>query len=97
MMDDKNIKKREKRRANHLCLRCGKPLPDGDSHANCPECRAKIKQDNKERYEARRAAGECVYCGRPARLNSYSCFACAVKKSGRNRERYMKKDGGGSE
>ena len=35
----------------------------------------------KERYEARKSAGLCVHCGKPARDGKVTCAECAEKKS----------------
>lgn len=45
------------RRENGLCIRCGKALPDGDSHKQCESCRTRdrgIYHKNKPKNEPRR-------------------------------------------
>ena len=57
---ERERKRREYRRENHLCLRCGKPLPEWDDrHTQCDECIAvrktrKAKRDIALTKEVRR-------------------------------------------
>lgn len=39
--------KRAEREAAHQCTKCGKPLPDGDTHRKCETCRAKEREAHK--------------------------------------------------
>lgn len=32
------------RRNNRLCVTCGKPIPAGDNHKNCKDCRMKANK-----------------------------------------------------
>ncbi len=66
-----------------LCPRCGKHvLESGKSWRS--ECRAGKNKKQRERYAKLRAQGLCIRCGSPAQENRAHCFACAVKKSGRD-------------
>ena len=49
------------RKQNNLCLRCDKPPTEGNR--KCEECRAVDRRNYKLRYEAKKAAGLCVYSG----------------------------------
>jgi hypothetical protein len=46
---------------NNLCLRCDRPPTEGNR--KCEECRAVDRRNYKLRYEAKKAAGLCVYDG----------------------------------
>lgn len=58
------------------CIICGKPLPEETDFLSCDAClkkraeyreqnRARIRRYSQERRSKFRAAGLCVYCGKP--------------------------------
>ena len=56
-----DLRKREIRIKNNRCLRCDKPPTKG--MRKCEECRAADRKNYRLRYEAKKAAGLCVYAG----------------------------------
>ena len=81
MTHEDYVARRDRCAAAHVCFRCGKPLPEGDTRIYCPECRGKIVQSLQERYAERKARGLCTRCGKPARDGKTLCFDCALRRS----------------
>jgi len=82
---DKNCAKekerRDKRRAEGLCVRCGEPLGD-DKHVQCEKCRARDRElkRRQSQYYIRKEKGMCVSCGaRAARAGKVLCSRCAMR------------------
>lgn len=66
----------EERKEWGVCVTCGKPLRNGEKTVSCQDCitdRAKYREDNRQhirdnardRMNRYRAAGLCVFCGKP--------------------------------
>jgi hypothetical protein len=70
---EKQRKANSRNRAAGLCV-CGGELEVG--FKICPECRAKRRQ----RCATRKAAGQCVSCGRPARPGRVECDRCNKRR-----------------
>lgn len=82
---ERNRQKIASARASHTCLRCGVPLPEGETRLECDACRERTRAAQHERYEFRRESGACVWCGRIAGEGFSTCAAC--RKKARERER----------
>ena len=65
------------RREWGVCIICGKPRRNGETTLACVDCtlaraeyrernRQRIRETGKERRARYRAAGLCIYCGKPA-------------------------------
>lgn len=84
--------RREFRRANGLCTRCGRPLPEGHQYVQCDECRTYVQsfyKFNKARYESRKEQGLCVKCGAFAEPGKTMCKKCLDQwHESENREMY---------
>lgn len=74
--DDCHARLRKERKAWGVCTVCGKPL-HGEKTFACKKCnqrqaeyreenRQHIRETTKERMDRYRAAGLCIYCGKPA-------------------------------
>ena len=71
--------RREFRRANGLCTRCGRPLPEGHKYVQCDECRKYVQsfyKFNKARYESLKEQGLCIKCGAFAEPGRVLCRKC---------------------
>ena len=64
------------RREWGVCITCGKPRLNGETTKSCVKCkeakaeyrkqnRQHIRETTKERMDRYRAAGLCIYCGKP--------------------------------
>lgn len=75
----KHQRLREKRRAEHRCLTCGKPLTSGKTQT-CAVCLDKVKDRSKSRsnvtFQKRQAEGLCSRCGEPLTDNRRTCSTC---------------------
>lgn len=69
---------RAKSRADHVCVRCGKPLPKGSPYAMCDKHRAYFRNHKRAEVEKKRgySAGDaqrrmqyglCFFCGKPVK------------------------------
>ena len=69
----------QKRRASHLCVRCGKNETGGPKH--CKICLASANRRTREMWQRRKDAGLCWNCGErsPAPKRAW-CIACRSKK-----------------
>ena len=78
--------RRDKARAQHLCLTCLQPL-NAAKQAYCATCRERMRQDVKELKIRRRQTGLCLLCGKPAsvRVKQPLCQDCWFKEISRNR------------
>lgn len=60
---------REERKNEHLCMICGKALPEGYEYSTCIWCRRKRSEKRRtgrgygEAFRERIEAGTCMYCG----------------------------------
>lgn len=68
-------RRRERRLAAGVCLRCGKAEPE-TGYRNCPACVRLAVEMNRRRYERRSRAGQCTGCGIPV-IGRALCGACA--------------------
>lgn len=67
----------EYRRANGLCVQCGKPITGKKKQARCAKCRREHNQHQRERREYLRKLGRCYECGRPLDEEGYTlCKKC---------------------
>lgn len=82
----KSKKLREERKSNHLCAKCGKPLPENydKKHTSCEKCRAKIRLEAEKRRRkngilSRQDSnlGMCTRCHKKTPLNGKKvCAEC---------------------
>lgn len=84
---------REERKNKHLCVRCGKPLPEKYEYLTCVSCRKKRSEKRKtgttygEAFRARMGKGICMYCGAEVVAGYKLCERClervreSIKKS----------------
>lgn len=83
---EKRKQKREERKRQGLCIRCGKPATHGqlcDYHWNRKkELRKKASSGREygQRFKERMAAGTCMYCGAPQVPGYKFCKDCLPKK-----------------
>lgn len=54
-------KQQQERKANGLCMSCGKQSPM-EGKTICQDCSVKMTKVSADRYHARREAGKCNYC-----------------------------------
>lgn len=79
MADTKDTRheREARRRASHLCVRCGKNETGGPRH--CKICLAKANAKTKAMWQRRKDAGLCWNCGkRPTAQNRTWCDICRV-------------------
>lgn len=90
---------RSERKEQHLCTRCGKPLPINQKEFECITCRKKRNEKRRtgrevgEKFRERIEQEKCMYCGETA-VKGY-CFCEAHLKELRERKSCANK--GGSE
>lgn len=72
--------------AEHRCINCSNPLPDGYTLRRCPKCQAKNKEYRQGYYK-----GKCFdcRCDLPPNYKYRTCKSCRVKRS---QEYYAKKE-----
>jgi len=79
---------RDKRLADGLCVKCGKPLGD-DTHKTCEKCRSRevnYHHNDKVTYQRRKSTGMCVDCGKyAAEAGRVLCKKCMNKRKIDNR------------
>ena len=77
----------EKRKANHLCIKCGNPL-DEENRVTCRACRLDIAQRTRILRADRHAKGLCVNCSAPmGRDEHMNCKKCRLVFAERMRNR----------
>lgn len=85
-----NHKRYEERKAQHLCVRCGKPQ-DG-YYVFCSSCREKMKESGVIRRQQLKADGLCQWCRKPVSNGHALCDDCLRKKrEGAREERKWQK------
>lgn len=75
-----------KKVAEHKCVNCGKPLPEGYTKRRCPVCNDKTNKYWQEFYK-----GRCRDCRKflPPNYEYATCKSCRVKRS---QKYYAKKE-----
>lgn len=74
----------QERREWGVCIICGKPRRNGETTLACVHCtkaraeyrernRQHLRETTKERMNRYRAAGLCIYCGKPAVPGETQC------------------------
>lgn len=83
----------EKLKAEHKCVCCWKPLPEGHTKVLCTECRIKDIQRMKKQYYKSKAEHKCVVCNTdlPTNYNFASCYKCRLIQSKRRERTRAKK------
>ena len=82
-----NRKRREDRRAEGRCTRCGR-RPPAENGTVCETCRVERRAVERAIYEARRSAGLCGRCGGPTTDGGSRCAPCGILEAERgNRDR----------
>lgn len=70
---------RDKRIADGICPKCGRPNPD-TRYNYCPDCRAQATEKSRKKRMEWAKQGLCIYCGkRPALPGKNEC-GCVTKK-----------------
>lgn len=79
-----------KRKANHLCIRCGRPArakEDGGFYTKCAECaerdieRSNKYRSNKYRSKPNKYEKKCLACGIPMFDEYIYCPWCGKKQA----------------
>lgn len=80
----------EERKFNHLCVHCGKALPDNYKYTNCEKCRAKLRQacerNNRKNGIFPRDTSLCHLCQRKSPLKYKKVCADCYEKLCKNLE-----------
>ena len=75
----------ERRKANHLCIRCGKPARtkmDGGYYTKCAECAKRdIERSNRHRKKPNNGEKKCGLCGIPIFDEYIYCPWCGAKQA----------------
>lgn len=84
----------EERKSNHLCVKCGKTLPDNYRYTNCEKCRVKLRQAC-ERYHRKngifpRDTSLCYRCQKNTPLKDKKVCAECYKNLCKNIEHASK-------
>lgn len=88
-------------KANGICVRCRQrsALPDRVLCKECAQERRQYDKTHREQYnaalrhrrEARKAAGLCIFCGRPAKDGHTRCSDCLYLHRVKQRIRNLRK------
>lgn len=89
------LERREKRRAEGKCIKCGKTLQEGLKYKMCFDCRLKEAEYKRKKYEKYKQERKCVACGKQLDLaNGVYCSSCGEKRNQKSRERKGEKNAG---
>jgi len=78
------VKIRQFRKDNHLCMQCGK-RPPLSTNVHCEPCRKKIRENGRKRYAKRVSTGLCIDCGKKVKEEGFSiCSNCIEKRKAYN-------------
>ena len=77
---DVETEARQRRMADGVCVSCRKAKSVTGKGGRCAACREKARLAARRRYQAKRAAGLCAWCGKVPPLDGRAlCEGCAAK------------------